>query len=65
MARGDWHGFMQFSARFYANPAANELYRDYVSQVIRRRKHGQWAIVSRRPGDHDVGAGQRTAPRHG
>ena len=37
MARGDWHGFMQFSARFYANPAANELYRDYVSQVIRRR----------------------------
>ena len=27
MARGDWHGFMKFSARFYTVPAANELYR--------------------------------------
>jgi len=23
MARGDWHGFMEFSARFYTNSAAN------------------------------------------
>jgi mannan endo-1,4-beta-mannosidase len=37
MARGDWHAFMQFSARFYTNPAANELYRAYVSHLIQRR----------------------------
>lgn len=37
MARGDWHAFMQFSARFYRTPAAVELYRDFVSRLIRRR----------------------------
>lgn len=37
MAQGDWHAFMQFSARFYQTPAAIELYRDYVSQLIRRK----------------------------
>jgi len=36
MARGDWHAFMQFSARFYTVPAANELYRGYISHLIRR-----------------------------
>ncbi len=37
MAKGDWRGFMQFSARLYATPAANELYQGYVSHMIQRR----------------------------
>ncbi len=37
MAKGDWHAFMQFSAKFYQTAAAIELYRDYVSQLIRRK----------------------------
>ena len=37
MARGDWHGFMKFSARFYTVPAANELYRGYITHLIQRR----------------------------
>lgn len=37
MAKGDWHAFMQFSARFYKTPAAVELYRDYTSRLIHRR----------------------------
>jgi mannan endo-1,4-beta-mannosidase len=37
MARGDWTAFMKFSARLYTTPAANELYREYVSKVIQRR----------------------------
>jgi mannan endo-1,4-beta-mannosidase len=37
MAKGDWHAFMEFSARFYKTPAAIELYNDYVSRIIRRR----------------------------
>jgi mannan endo-1,4-beta-mannosidase len=36
-AKGDWNGFMKFSARFYAVPAANQLYLDYVTRVIHRR----------------------------
>jgi mannan endo-1,4-beta-mannosidase len=37
MGGGDWHAFMQFSARFYNTPAAIELYRGYVSKIIQRR----------------------------
>jgi mannan endo-1,4-beta-mannosidase len=37
MAKGDWHAFMEFSARFYNTPAAVELYNDYISRIIRRR----------------------------
>ncbi len=37
MAKGDWHAFMQFSAKFYKTPAAVELYRDYVSKIIARK----------------------------
>ena len=37
MAKGDWHAFMQFSARFYQTPAALELYRSYVASLIQRR----------------------------
>jgi mannan endo-1,4-beta-mannosidase len=37
MARGDWAGFMRFSARLYTTPAANELYRGYISHLIQRR----------------------------
>jgi mannan endo-1,4-beta-mannosidase len=37
MARGDWHAFMQFSAKFYHTPAAVDLYRDYVTRLIHRR----------------------------
>ena len=37
MARGDWSGFMKFSARFYRIPEAVQLYRDYVTHLIQRR----------------------------
>jgi mannan endo-1,4-beta-mannosidase len=37
MAKGDWHAFMEFSARFYETPAAIELYHDYISKIIRRK----------------------------
>jgi mannan endo-1,4-beta-mannosidase len=37
MAKGDWHAFMQFSAKFYQTPAAVELYRGFVSRLIQRR----------------------------
>jgi mannan endo-1,4-beta-mannosidase len=37
MARGDWHAFMQFSAKFYQTPAAVELYREYAARLIRRK----------------------------
>jgi len=37
MAKGDWHAFMEFSARFYKTPAAVELYREYVASLIHRR----------------------------
>jgi mannan endo-1,4-beta-mannosidase len=36
-AKGDWQGFMRFSARLYSVPAANQLYLDYISRLIRRR----------------------------
>ena len=37
MARGNWSGFIKFSSRFYATPPANQLYLDYISQLIQRR----------------------------
>jgi mannan endo-1,4-beta-mannosidase len=37
MAKGDWGGFMKFSARLYTTPAANELYLDYVDYLIKRK----------------------------
>ncbi len=37
MGGGDWHAFMQFSAKFYQTPGAIELYRGYISQLIQRR----------------------------
>ncbi|HLX96127.1 MAG TPA: mannanase [Verrucomicrobiae bacterium] len=37
IARGDWSGFMKFSARLYTTPTANELYRGYVTKIIQRR----------------------------
>ena len=37
MAKGDWHAFMQFSARFYRTPQAVVLYRGYVTALIQRR----------------------------
>jgi mannan endo-1,4-beta-mannosidase len=37
MARGNWSGFMKFSARFYTTPGAIELYRGYISHLIQRR----------------------------
>jgi mannan endo-1,4-beta-mannosidase len=37
IARGDWSGFMKFSARLYVTPAANQLYLDYVTRLIQRR----------------------------
>jgi len=37
VAKGDWHAFMQFSAKFYRTDAAMASYRDYVTRVIHRR----------------------------
>jgi mannan endo-1,4-beta-mannosidase len=37
MARGNWGSFIKFSARFYVTPAANQLYLDYIAQLIQRR----------------------------
>jgi mannan endo-1,4-beta-mannosidase len=37
MGAGDWHAFMQFSARFYQTPAAVALYRGYIGRLVRRR----------------------------
>ena len=67
MARGDWHGFMEFSARFYTVPAANELYREYITHLIQRRNtvNGRlyrddpaimtWELANEpRPGPDDV-----------
>jgi mannan endo-1,4-beta-mannosidase len=36
-AKGDWSGFMKFSARLYALAAANQLYLDYIAHLIQRR----------------------------
>ena len=41
MARGDWHAFMQFSAKFYQTPAAVELYRDYIDPPDSPPEHRQ------------------------
>ena len=65
IAKGDWSGFMKFSARLYVTPAANQLYLDYVSRLIQRRNTVERPDLSRRPGDHDLGTRQRTASRHG
>jgi mannan endo-1,4-beta-mannosidase len=37
IAKGDWSGFMKFSARLYVTPAANQLYLDYLARLIQRR----------------------------
>lgn len=36
-AKGDWSGFMKFSARLYAIPAANQLYLNYITDLLQRR----------------------------
>ena len=35
-ADGDWTAFMKFSAKFYQNEEANELYRKYIKTLIER-----------------------------
>lgn len=37
MAKGDWHAFMKFSARFYQTPGAVDLYNEYVTKMVTRR----------------------------
>jgi len=37
IGKGNWSGFMKFSARLYTVPAANQLYLDYVAGLIQRR----------------------------
>jgi mannan endo-1,4-beta-mannosidase len=37
IGRGNWIGFMKFSARLYTTPAANRLYLDYIANLIQRR----------------------------
>ena len=44
MAKGNWSGFIRFSARFYVTPAANQLYLDYIAQLIRRRNTVNYRI---------------------
>lgn len=34
---GDWHGFMNHSARFYFNDAAQEAFRSYIKGIITRK----------------------------
>lgn len=34
---GDWHGFMNHSARFYFNDAAQEAFKEYIRMIITRR----------------------------
>jgi mannan endo-1,4-beta-mannosidase len=34
---GDWHAYMQMSAKLYQTPVANDLYRDYIRMIIARR----------------------------
>jgi mannan endo-1,4-beta-mannosidase len=36
-AAGDWTAFMQFSARIYTTPAADKLYREFMSLLLNRR----------------------------
>lgn len=37
IAAGDWGAFMKMSARFYAIPAAKELYQDFTAHLLTRR----------------------------
>ena len=37
IAAGDWGAFMKMSARFYATPAATELYLDFAAKLMSRR----------------------------
>jgi mannan endo-1,4-beta-mannosidase len=37
IGRGNWGGFMKFSAQLYTTPAANQLYLDYIAGLIKRR----------------------------
>ena len=32
-----WHAFMLFSAKFYANQKANEIYRNFVKRIVTRK----------------------------
>jgi mannan endo-1,4-beta-mannosidase len=50
MARGDWHAFMQFSAKFYQTPAAVALYREYATHLIHRRNTINGRIYRDDPG---------------
>lgn len=37
IAAGDWGAFMKMAARFYAIPAAKELYQDFTAHLLARR----------------------------
>ena len=49
IAAGDWGAFMKMSARFYATPAANELYLAYVSHLLSRRNSINGRIYNEDP----------------
>lgn len=36
---GDWSGFMKQSATFYADSAANLMFRDYIKTLVNRKNH--------------------------
>lgn len=49
IAAGDWGAFMRMSARFYTTPAAVQLYRDYVAQLLRRRNTSNGRVYCEDP----------------
>ncbi len=34
---GDWDGFMEYSASFYVNDSANELFHNYITMLVNRK----------------------------
>jgi mannan endo-1,4-beta-mannosidase len=48
-AGGTWGGFMKFSARFYSNPQATELYREYLTLLAARRNTCNGRVYSGDP----------------
>lgn len=48
-ASGDWHGFMSFSADFYYNQSAQNLFLTYLEEVINRKNSINGKIYSHDP----------------
>ncbi|MBN2613181.1 MAG: cellulase family glycosylhydrolase [Bacteroidales bacterium] len=48
-ASGDWHGFMRYSAEFYNNADANEMFFRYLKEIISRRNSINGKLYSEDP----------------